>query len=67
MFYIEIERANGTKFAHTIDDEVLRFDTAEEADELAEAMWLRLGEFGNYARFSVIDPETGDSYSDWEC
>ena len=53
MFYIEIERANGTKFAHTIDDEVLRFDTAEEADELAEAMWLRLGEFGNYARFSV--------------
>lgn len=67
MFYIEIERVNGTTFAHTVDGKVLRFETGAEADELAEAMWLRLGEFGGYARFSVIDPETGDSYSDWEC
>ena len=67
MFYIEIERANGTVFIYRVEDKVRRFETAQEADEVAETFWNSYAESEKYARFSVIDPDTGDSYSDWEC
>jgi len=61
MFYIETESPDGVVIKHG------RFwATAEQADTQAELTWLRNQDTERYARISVIEEATGETYSDWE-
>lgn len=64
-YKIEVERADGVVF-YVGGGEHKLFENAEDADWEAEQFWLKLAHTEEYARFSVIDAETGDTYTDWE-
>ena len=64
---IEIEKADGTVIDFTESGRVKVWDDALDADYVAERLHYRYAETENYARFSVIDVESGETYTDWEC
>jgi hypothetical protein len=43
-----------------------RFDTAVDADAVAEKLWLNWSGRDEILRFTVVD-SAGVTYSDWEC
>jgi hypothetical protein len=62
MFRIEIEPVEGAKFFYSRGKE---WQYPEDADAVAERLWLRHGQTGEYACFSVIEQD-GSIYTEWE-
>jgi hypothetical protein len=65
MFFVQIEKADGTIFYFGKKTGGVFFDTEESADEIAEGLWSTYNCLDTYARFSVVD-ETGERLTDWE-
>lgn len=68
MYRIEVEKADGNCFFYgqPSEEDGRWFDTVEDADYVAEKLWLTKGETGLYARFSVVE-NSDETITDWEC
>jgi hypothetical protein len=64
VFRIEIERADGQVF-YRGGGTPIEWRNPEDADAVAERLWLNLAGTGDFARFSVVEQD-GSVYSDWE-
>jgi hypothetical protein len=62
MFVIEYETASGE-----IEEMGGLFPTSEEAQLVCENAWNRYAATERFARFSVINKETRETITDFEC
>ena len=64
MFYVEIERADGSVYFW--NDKKL-FEDSEDAEARCEFLWSMKSHTGEFASFRVVEESTGDVYSELEC
>lgn len=67
MYKLEIEKADGTVTFFEMNGTDKLWHDPKDADYTAERLHYRFADTERYARWSVVDAKTGETYSDWEC